>query len=86
MSKKYRKIAGALITLAGEITDNKKLKKSILGTYSDGSTRSVVDAVTGEYLSSSSKEKIKKKKKKNKKHYNKYMKALGYETKYSRGK
>ena len=67
---------GAVVTV---LTENEKLKKSILGEYSDGSTRSLKDCIDGEFLSPKQKEKInkkksdkKKKKKKKSKNKNKF--------------
>jgi len=79
MGKKYVKIAGAVATILGEVASSKKIKKNLLGTYSDGSTRSVVDAISGEYLSAKSKKKIKNSKKKNKKKYEDYIAATIYD-------
>jgi len=49
--------------LVGVLT-NKDIQKVVLGTYSDGKTRSVKDCIDGEFLSPKQKEKLKGKKKK----------------------
>lgn len=67
-----KKATKALITAMAGILTNKKVKKTILGEYSDGTTRSFADAVTGEIISPEDKErylfKKRRKKKKKKKH------------------
>ncbi len=72
MSKK-KAIKITTEALIGLLT-NKDVQRVILGTYSDGKTRSVKDCMDGEILSPKQKEKLKykdkpkkKKKKKNKK-------------------
>lgn len=57
-------------TAAIAILSNTVVQKMLLGTYSDGETRSLPDALNGEVLSPKSKEKYKKKK--DKKKDNKY--------------
>lgn len=50
--------------------DKKKIKKFLVGEYSDGKTRNLTDAIRGECLSTTQKKKIKHKK--NKKKYAKF--------------
>lgn len=62
MSKKKKAIpAGvttAVIEAAGVLLKSKSVQKTILGTYSDGKTRSVADAIEGEFLSPKQKAKL----------------------------
>ena len=54
-----------IISVASELIANEDVKKTVLGTYSDGSSRSIGDAFSGEILSPKDKETyIYKKKKK----------------------
>ena len=53
-------------TAAIAILSNSTIQKMVLGTYSDGETRSLPDALNGEVLSPKTKEKYKKKKNKKK--------------------
>lgn len=63
------KIIKAIAESTISIATNKDVQKMVLGTYADGTTRSMKDAIDGEILSPSQKKKLKKKnkKKKNKK-------------------
>lgn len=67
MSDKATKIIEAV----GVIVTSKQMQKAVLGTYSDGTTRNVPDAINGEIYSPKQKaemdKKVKKKKKKMKK-------------------
>lgn len=75
--KKLVEVAGRA---AKAVSENDDIKKTILGTYSDGTPRSLVDAYQGEILSPEDrllieermKEIRKKKKKKNKKKKSKW--------------
>lgn len=65
-----------LTTLGGIVMDaagNRQVQRVVLGTYTDGSTRNLFDAASGEFLSPKDREKYfmkkqKKHKKKKKKH------------------
>lgn len=63
-------------TVSRELNDNNALRELVCGSYSDGKTRSIVDAAKGEYKSPKQKSKEEKGgKKKHKKHKkNKYKK------------
>ena len=58
-----------ILSTVGTVLKDADVQKAILGTYSDGNTRSISDAACGEILSPKDKEKYvyKKKKKKKKK-------------------
>lgn len=57
-----------LIGVVTETLTDKNVQKALFGTYSDGSSRSLVDCVNGEFLSPKDREKyVYKKKKKGKK-------------------
>ena len=63
-----------IVSVLNGLGENKKVQKTILGTYSNGKTRSVIDALKGEIISPEDQllitkrlNKKKKKKKKNKK-------------------
>ena len=61
-----------IASAVGSLLKDSTVQKIILGTYSDGNTRSITDAACGEILSPQDKEKyvFKKKKKKKKKKIN----------------
>lgn len=66
------KVAKTMIEAAKTLSENKGLQKTLFGVYSDGSTRSFADCLSGEFLSPKDREKVvygkkKKKGKKNKK-------------------
>lgn len=76
MDEKKLAAIGAFVATATEVLFSEKGKKFICGTYSDGTARSITDAINGEIISPKEKEKRKsikkiknksKKKKKNKK-------------------
>lgn len=77
-------VTGAIVvgkTLIHEFSKSKALQRTLLGSYSDGEPRSVVDALTGETMSPKSKHNMElrikenaKKKKKKKKKGQKYAK------------
>lgn len=48
------------LALVQTVASNKNVQKAVLGTYSNGKTRSVVDAISKEYLSPKEKAKYKK--------------------------
>ena len=50
--KVLKALGSAVIDIAGD----KKVQKVVLGTYTDGTTRSVVDALSGEFLSGKDRE------------------------------
>lgn len=54
-------------SLVKSLAEDKNVRRIVFGTYSDGSTRSLSDAINGEILSPKDKVKYKKKKKKSKK-------------------
>lgn len=56
---------GVIVEVASSILANEKIGKFLCGTYNDGTTRSLIDSLNGEYKSP--KEKVKKEKKKKKK-------------------
>ena len=58
------RIAEVVALVGKEVLTNGDIKKFACGTYTDGSTRSFVDAINGEYLSPKTKKKHEKKKKK----------------------
>ena len=58
------KIAEVIAVIGKEVVGNSDIKKFAFGTYTDGSTRNVVDAINGEYMSPKTKKKHLKKKKK----------------------
>ncbi len=60
-----------------EIITDKSLQKTFLGTYSDGTPRSLPDALKGEVISPKQKEKLQKKAK-NKKKKKKAKKKLEF--------
>jgi hypothetical protein len=72
MSKK-KDVLGIIIKAGGDILSSDKVKKTLLGEYTDGTTRNVMDAFNGEYLSPKTKKKHKKHKKNKKKHPEKYV-------------
>ena len=64
-----------IVSIAKELGGNKKIQKTIFGTYSNGRPRSAIDAVKGEVISPEDQllitkrlQKKNKKKKKKKKH------------------
>lgn len=59
------KVLGVIIDVASTILANERVGKFLCGSYSDGSSRSLIDSLNGEYLSP--KDKVKKSKKKKKK-------------------
>ena len=63
------KVAKTMIEAAKTLSENKGLQKTLFGVYSDGSTRSFADCLSGEFLSPKDREKVVygKKKKKGKK-------------------
>lgn len=63
---------GVVVELATNVLSNKKIHKFLCGTYSDGTIRSLIDSLNGEYKSPkerAKKKKAKHKAKKKKKHY-----------------
>ena len=60
-------VAGAAVVGAVNLMKDEKVSKFLIGTYSDGTNRNVVDAMNGDFLSPQDKEKWEKKKKKKKK-------------------
>lgn len=73
--KVLKALGSAVIDIAGD----KKVQKVVLGTYTDGTTRSVVDALSGEFLSGKDREKYLKEKKKKKKHKKKKKDIWNYD-------
>ena len=66
------KVTKTVIEAAKTLSENKSLQKTLFGVYSDGTTRSFADCLSGEFLSPKDREKVvygkkKKKGKKNKK-------------------
>ena len=61
------KALGVIIDVASTILANERVGKFLCGSYSDGSSRSLIDSLNGEYLSPMDKVKKSKKKKKKKK-------------------
>lgn len=59
----YDIVGGAVVGAANLIKDE-KVSKFLVGTYADGETRNITDAVNGEFLSPKQKENWEKKKKK----------------------
>ena len=55
------KIIKAVVAGATYLATNENSKKTILGTYSDGSTRCLIDAIGGEFISPNGREEIVKK-------------------------
>lgn len=61
------KIIKTVVAGAAYVLKNEDCRKALLGSYSDGTPRSLVDAIQGEFVSTKDREKINKKnKKKNK--------------------
>ena len=58
------------------VLENESVMSKVFGKYSDGTTRSMYDAIHGEFLSPKQKEDIRKKKKKEKKKKKKAKKDL----------
>lgn len=70
MSKsKATKAAKTVLETATMLVNNRSLQKTLFGVYSDGTTRSFADCLSGEFLSPKDREKVVygKKKKKGKK-------------------
>lgn len=71
-----------IVLVAGEVLSSSTVQKMVLGTYSDGTTRSLPDAIDGEIYSPGEKAKMAKrcigngKKKKKKKKHKKKQKTL----------
>ena len=66
------KTIATVIQTIGSLAQSKKVQKLVLGSYSDGSPRSIADMIDGEILSPKDREKYNKpKKKKNKKKHKK---------------
>ena len=67
------KAGKAIIDGILSLSKESSVKKSLFGVYADGSTRSLADAINGEFLSPKQREKMtsRKKKKKHKKKKNK---------------
>lgn len=68
----FVKIVETVAAAGRMLAENDSVKKMVLGTYSDGSARSIPDALNDEFVSPKEKKKIlygdnKKRKKKNKK-------------------
>lgn len=61
------KAISVIIDVASTILANERVGKFLCGSYSDGSSRSLIDSLNGEYLSPMDKVKKSKKKKKKKK-------------------
>lgn len=61
---------GKIISTVADVASNKGIQKMVLGEYTDGSPRSILDAIDGEILSPKDRKKyvIPEKKKKKKKH------------------
>lgn len=57
----------AIINAVGTALTSKGARKALLGTYTDGTPRSLIDSLDGEYRSPAEKAKKKKKKGKGKK-------------------
>ena len=57
-------LIGVVIDSIGKLAENEKFRGMVLGTYSDGTARSIPDAITDEQLSPKTKAKIEKKAKK----------------------
>lgn len=66
MSGKFKVAADIIVSAITAVADNDNVQKMVCGTYSDGKTRSIPDAVKGEVYSPKQKGKAKKKKKKKK--------------------
>lgn len=64
----------AVIGAVGATISSKPFRKMMLGTYTDGTARSLADALNGEYRSPTSKASNKKKKKKSMKKSKKKLK------------
>lgn len=58
------KIAEMVALVGREVLGDSNIRKFTCGTYTDGTPRSVADAINGEYLSPKTKKKHNKKKKK----------------------
>ena len=54
-------LIGVVIDSIGKLAENEKFRGMVLGTYSDGTARSIPDAITDEQLSPKTKAKIEKK-------------------------
>lgn len=68
MPKDVGKIVKGVVGVVKELTADSSIQRAILGTYSDGSTRSVSDMLSDEIYSPQQRGKaIKRNKKKNKK-------------------
>lgn len=69
--KKKNDLKGALLSgfgrIAGDIIDGLSSQEVMCGTYADGTPRSFIDALRGDYISPEKKKKILKKKAKKKK-------------------
>jgi hypothetical protein len=67
-------IIATVVESIGKLAENDKIRGMVLGTYSDGSPRSIPDAIADEQLSPKTKEKLEKKMKKKakKKKYTKF--------------
>ena len=63
-----KEIIDTIVAVTTKLCESDDFRKFMCGTYADGSTKSLPDAITGETLSPEQKEKVKKKKKKKKKH------------------
>lgn len=70
-------VGSVLLDAAG----NRKVQRVVLGTYTDGSTRNLFDAASGEFLSPKDREKylMGKKKSKKKKHKKKKKVKLDWD-------
>lgn len=68
-------IAETIINVSEKIITNEKIQGMVLGKYSDGSPRSIPDALDGEFMSPKEKKKELKKitKRKKKRKHNKFQ-------------
>jgi hypothetical protein len=65
-AEKVLEVAGIVLSAGKELIKDKGVQQFLCGTYADGSSRNVADAVHGEYLSPKQKKKYGKKRKKKK--------------------
>lgn len=77
-----KKTITTLFVLATKLAGDDNIQKAVFGQYSDGSPRSFVDALHGEYISPKDKHKLTKKKKKGKKKKNKGRKSQSKKKKH----
>lgn len=64
MSEKAKIVTDIVVNTVKSLASDNDVQKALCGTYADGKTRSIPDAIKGEVYSSKQKAKAKKKKKK----------------------